>query len=262
MPRHLQPHSLYVLSSKEVATLLFRGCVFLDRLEQVEELRSVGFDVGASIPTLTIPVRRRGHTKEEVYRQLTPRHRPVLAWLTHLPDRVVVEVVQEVLAKLELHLVEDMDNKLVLIKLILNKLVNIERKRVNDFYFGLHSLLSIIQGFQIDKLHFSKRLWYCLSQYGEITSCRQLTQLLVTSLPGLTGLTSLNLAHLATDQLVFTVSRHLASLASLDLAGSAVTDNAIRFLAGEWAAWAWWRWITNYEYILQASSPGARGWSS
>ena len=90
--------------------------------------------------------------------------------------------------------------------------------------------------------------------------------MLVTSLPGLPGLTSLNLAHLATDQLVFTVSRHLACLASLDLAGSAVTDNAIRFLAGEWATWAtdraWWRWIINYEYILQASSPGARGWSS
>ena len=233
MPRHLQPHSLYVLSSKEVATLLFRGCVFLDRLEQVEELKSVGFDVGAAIPTLTIPIRRRLHTKEEVYRQLTPRHRPVLAWLSHLPDRVVMEVVQEVLAKLELHLVEDMDNKLVIIKLILNKAVKIERKRVNNFYFGLHSLLSIIQGFHIDKLHFSDRLWYCLSQYGENSSCRYLTQLLVTSLPGLTGLTSLNLAHLATDQLVFTVSRHLASLASLDISGSRVTDNAIRFLAGE-----------------------------
>ena len=230
MPRHLQPHSLYVLSSKEVATLLFRGCVFLDRLEQVEELKSVGRDVGAAIPVI---VRRTACGKEDVHRQLTPRHRPVLAWLSHLPDRVVMEVVQEVLAKLELHLVEDMDNKLVLIKLILNKAVKIERKRVNNFYFGLHSLLSIIQGFHIDKLHFSKRLWYCLSQYGEITSCRQLTQLLVTSLPGLTGLTSLNLAHLASDQLVFTVSRHLASLASLDLAGSEVTDNAIRFLAGK-----------------------------
>ena len=108
----------------------------------------------------------------------------------------------------------------------------------------------------------SKRLWYCLSQYGEITSCRQLTQLLVTSLPGLTGLTSLNLAHLATDQLVFTVSRHLASLASLDLAGSEVTDNAIRFLAGKWATDRAW-WITKYEhYLLQASSPGVPGWSS
>ena len=167
MPRHLQPHSLYVLSSKEVATLLFRGCVFLDRLEQVEELKSVGRDVGAAIPVI---VRRKARGKEDVYSQLAPHHRPVLAWLTHLPDRVVQDVVQEVLSKLELRLVEDMDNKLVIIKLILNKIVNIERKRVNDFYFGLYSLLSIIQGFQIDKLHFSKRLWYCLSQYGEVTS--------------------------------------------------------------------------------------------
>ena len=151
MPRHLQPHSLYVLSSKEVATLLFRGCVFLDRLEQVEELKSVGRDVGAAIPVI---VRRKARGKEDVYSQLPPHHRPVLAWLTHLPDRVVQDIVQEVLSKLELHLVEDMDNKLVLIKLILSKVVNIEGKKINYFYFGLYSLLSIIQRFFIDKLHF------------------------------------------------------------------------------------------------------------
>ena len=161
MPRHLQPHSLYVLSSKEVATLLFRSCIFLDRLEQVEELKSVGRDVGAAIPVI---VRRTARGKEDVYRQLTPHQRPVLAWLSHLPDRVVQDVVQKLLAKLELpgcHLaVADQllgllaSSPIVRIKLILNKLVNIEWKKVNNFYFGLHSLLSIIQGFRIEKLHF------------------------------------------------------------------------------------------------------------
>ena len=78
----------------------------------------------------------------------------------------------------------------------------------------------------------SKRLWYCLSQYGEITSCRYLTRTLVTSLPGLPGLTSLNIAHVATDQLVLTISRHLVQLVSLDMSNSSVTDKAVKFLAG------------------------------
>ena len=78
----------------------------------------------------------------------------------------------------------------------------------------------------------SKRLWYCLSQYGEITSCRYLTRTLVTSLPGLPGLTSLNIAHVATDQLVCAISRHLTVLTSLDMSHSSVTDKAIKYLTG------------------------------
>ena len=69
-------------------------------------------------------------------------------WLSNLPDKVVEDVVQEFLAKLETHLLEDMDNKLIL------TLINIERMKINDFYFGLHSLFSIIQGFQLDTLQF------------------------------------------------------------------------------------------------------------
>ena len=83
-----------------------------------------------------------------MFTQLSPRHQPLLTWLAHLPDRVVQDVVQEVLARLEQHLLEDMDNKLIL------TLINIEKMRINDFYFGLHSLLAIIQGFQLDCLQF------------------------------------------------------------------------------------------------------------
>ena len=90
----------------------------------------------------------RSPSKEEVFTQLSPRHQPLLTWLAHLPDRVVQDVVQEVLARLEQHLLEDMDNKLIL------TLINIEKMRINDFYFGLHSLLAIIQGFQLDCLQF------------------------------------------------------------------------------------------------------------
>ena len=73
---------------------------------------------------------------------------------------------------------------------------------------------------------------YCLSQYGEITSCRYLTRTLCSSLPGLSGLTSLNIAHIATDNLAFTISRYLTQLVSLDMSNSSVSDRAIKYLAG------------------------------
>ena len=80
--------------------------------------------------------------------QISPSHKPVLSWLSNLPDRVVEDVVRELLARLETHLLEDMDNKLIL------TLINIEKMKINDFYFGLHSLFSIIQGFQLESLQF------------------------------------------------------------------------------------------------------------
>ena len=94
--------------------------------------------------TLNVP----SPSKEEVHLQISESHRPVLSWLSHLPDRVVEDVVVELLARLETHLLEDMDNKLIL------TLINIEKMRINDFYFGLHSLFSIIQGFQVESLQF------------------------------------------------------------------------------------------------------------
>ena len=81
-------------------------------------------------------------------------------------------------------------------------------------------------------VNFSKRLWSCLSQYGEITSCRYLSRTLSLALPGLSGLTSLNIAHIATDQLVCAISRHLTALVNLDMSHSNITDKAIKYLTG------------------------------
>ena len=78
----------------------------------------------------------------------------------------------------------------------------------------------------------SKRLWYCLSQYGEITNCRHLTRTLCSAMPGLPGLTSLNVSHVATDQLCLAISRWLPALVSLDLSNSSVSDKAVRYLSG------------------------------
>ena len=143
MPQHLQPSSLYLLCGREVSGHLFNTCRTLDnQLDQND-------DLDTRDPVLS-PRRSppNSPSKEEVYIQLSPQHRMLMDWLSNLPDKVVEDVVQEFLAKLETHLLEDMDNKLIL------TLINIDKMKINDFYFGLYSLLSIIQGFQLDSLQF------------------------------------------------------------------------------------------------------------
>ena len=49
----------------------------------------------------------------------------------------------------------------------------------------------------------------------------------------MSGLTSLNIAHIATDNLAFTISRYLTQLVSLDMSNSSVSDRAIKYLAGK-----------------------------
>jgi hypothetical protein len=161
--------------------------------------------------------------REEVYLHLSPEHRVLLDWLSNLPDRVIEDVVRNFLAKLETHLLDDMDNKLIL------TMINIEKMKMNDFFFGVHSLLSVVQGFQLYSLHFSKRLWFCLWQYGEITSSKHLSDTLCSSLPGLSCLTSLNIPHVADDRIVYTVTRYLNSLITLDVSNSRVSDRGLKF---------------------------------
>ena len=73
----------------------------LDQLQRAEQLEE---------PQLS----PRTPTQEEVQAQLSPRHQQLLAWLAHLPDPVVEDVVRELLASLEGHLLEDINRKLVL----------------------------------------------------------------------------------------------------------------------------------------------------
>ena len=101
MPRHLQPPALYTVTSRAVAALLYTSCRQLDQLERAEQLEE---------PQLS----PRTPTQQEVQAQLSPRHQQLLAWLAHLPDPVVEDVVRELLASLEGHLLEDINRKLVL----------------------------------------------------------------------------------------------------------------------------------------------------
>merc|ERR1711892_124895 len=101
--------------------------------------------------------------------------------------------------------------------------------KISDRFFGVHSLLSIVQGFRLNSLHFTKRCWSCLWQYGEMTSCEHLSDKLCSSLPGLSHLTSLTIPYVADDNIVNTVSRYLNNLTRLDMSNSNVTDKGLTF---------------------------------
>jgi len=223
MPNHKSVSSLYCLSCKCVSSLLVRGCQALDKqwkepvLYQEDRQLVLSPDRKAVLPP---------PDREEVYLQLSPPHRTLLDWLTNLPDRVVEDVVTEFLAEVEVQLLKDKDQKLIM------SLINIEKMNINDFFFGVHSLLSLVQGFEIESMKFSKRLMFCLWEYSEITNSKMLLDTLCSSLPGLSSLTTLTIPHIATDRLVYVVSKNLPHLIFLDISSSRVTDRGVRYLAG------------------------------
>jgi len=218
MPQHLAPPLLAGVATKAVAKLLLHGCQALDRVW--EEPSHLGSPARTPLsPPATPP-------KEQVSSVLPLEQRPLLEWLRHLPDPVVEEVISHVLRLVETQLMEDKDKKLIM------TMINIEHMKVNDFFFGIHCLLSLVRGFQLSTLQFSRRLWFCLWEYGEITGSRRLGDAICNSLPGLSCITSLSLAHVATDRVVYVVSRHLPALTEVDLASSRVSDRGLRFLTG------------------------------
>lgn len=224
MPRKKEPVSLTEASSRSVASLLLRGCQTLDRRwEEPAQPPQLG---SPTRPSLGSPNPFLSPPREEVPSLLPAEQRPLLSWLSHLPDPVVETVVAHLLEQVETQLMEDKDKKIIM------TLINIEHMKVNDFFFGIHSLLSMVRGFQLSSLQFSRRLWFCLWEYSEITGSRRLGDAICSSLPGLSSLTSLSLSHVATDRVLYVVSRHLPTLLNLDLSSSRVTDRGLRFITG------------------------------
>ena len=221
MPAHLNPSSLFSLSSQAVANTLLTGCRALDGKLQQPKLH----DRQISPKKGQIRSPYKSPCMEEVSLHLSPEHRSVLDWLSNLPGRVIEDVIRIFVTKLETHLLDDMDNKLIL------TMINIENMKMNDFFFGVHSLLCVVQGFQLESLHFTKCLWYCLWQYGEITTPKHLSDTLCSSLPGLSHLTSLTIPHVADDRIVCTVTRYLINLINLDMSNSRVSDRGLKFFS-------------------------------
>ena len=131
---------LHSLGVSAAANLLLSGCQRIDSV--TDPFNKTG--PGTGKPILS-------PSRDEVDLSLTERERRVKAWLGHLPDTVVEEVVTAALANLETKLLVDKDKKLIL------TLINIEKIKVNDFFFGIHSLLNVLRGFYIVNLNISKR---------------------------------------------------------------------------------------------------------
>ena len=89
--------------------------------------------------------------RDQLDSSLSPLQRQVRVWLADLPDTVVEAVLAATLLALEAQLLEDKDKKLIM------SLINIEQMRYNDFFFGVHSLLSILKGFNLSRIEFTNR---------------------------------------------------------------------------------------------------------
>ncbi|XP_023333023.1 uncharacterized protein LOC111704881 [Eurytemora carolleeae] len=218
MPRRRGVASLYSLGVSATSNLLLQGCQKCDANTDL-------FSYPPS-PTKSPTKIKISPCRYEVDTTLSVELRVVKDWLGNLPDTVVEEVVSSTLFNLEARLLVDKDKKLIL------TLINIETIKMNDFFFGIHSLLNILRGFCITNLNISKRLWCILWEYEEILNSKLLREVVATALPHLPSLSTLNLAYLADDRMMITIGKYLPCLLSLDISNSLVTDRGIKLLAG------------------------------
>jgi len=149
-------------------------------------------------------------------------------WLFELPIHLVEEVIRIVLNRIEKVVHEDKDCKLIL------TLINIERTRPSDFFFGVHSLFRVIASTSISKLPFSTKTWFCIWEFEQITTCDHLQTVMVDCFPRLPCLTNVNLAYIASDKLLYLLSKYCQHLEELNVDNChKVSDKGIKFLSGK-----------------------------
>ena len=118
---------------------------------------------------------------------------------------------------------EDKDCKLIL------TLINIERTRPSDFFFGVHSLFRLLATTSITKLPFSTKTWYCLSEFEQLTTCDHLLRVMIDSFPSINYLTQVNLAYVASDKLLYLIAKYCRQLEELNVDHChQVTDRGIK----------------------------------
>ena len=150
MPQRKSASSLVDLSSRRASELLLIGCETTDKLWEPPPRAPPT----SSLSPLSSPV--KSQSGPEIPANITRNHEVIRTWLWNLPNNALENVVKDLLDKVEQQLLEDKDKKLIM------ALINIESMRMNDFFFGVHSLLTILRGRNIANIHFSKRLNYCI----------------------------------------------------------------------------------------------------
>ena len=142
---------------------------------------------------------------------------------------------------------EDKDCKLIL------TLINIERTKPSDFFFGVHSLFRTLASTSITKLPFStstslisflvsmilwrncliSETWFCIWEFEQLTTCDYLQTVMVDSFPRLSELSQVNMAYIASDKLMYLLARYCQKLEELNVDNChKITEKGIRFLAG------------------------------
>ncbi len=148
-------------------------------------------------------------------------------WLFQIPKQLVEEVIEALLANVETIVHEDKDCKLIL------TLINIEKTRPSDFFFGIHSMFRILATTSIAKLPFSTKTWFSLWEFEQLTACNHLLRVMIDSFPMMADLTYVNLAYVASDKLLYVISKYCRFLEELIIDHcSQITERGIKMLAG------------------------------
>lgn len=229
MPRPVVPPNLYTLALRDNARMLYRGLRALDQLWKPPKMTLNTFRSPSGSPhnLSTSQILPPLSSEEELEEQQRLKMVQVIRdWLMQTPTLVMEDLIASLLNHTEKTLNDDRDQKLI------KALINIERMKVSDIFFGVHALFAVLADTPISKLEFSAKLWVCLWDYEQIMQSSYIHDRVCESLPRIRNLVQINLPQVATDKLCFLISEHLTQIRELNLDHSRVTDKGIKFLCG------------------------------
>ena len=114
-------------------------------------------------------------------------------------------------------------------KLILT-LINIEKTKPSDFFFGVHAIFRTFQNSSITNIPFSTRTWFSVWEFEQLTQCNHLLRQMIDAIPLMPSLRTINLAYIATDKLIYLLSKFCLHLEELNLDHCQISDKAIKYL--------------------------------
>lgn len=197
MPHFKKVKSLRTLTCDLVAKKLHKTLVHLDSIWNPPPIFSPG-STPSSSPS-TSPIGRNSAILSPIPVEVNREPYTIGAlrdWLFQIPLHLAEDVLRVLLSKVETIVHEDKDCKLIL------TLINIERTRPSDFFFGVHSLFRMLATTGVTKLPFSTKTWFSLWEFEQLTTCDHLLRVMIDSLPLMNDLTHANLAYVATDKLL------------------------------------------------------------
>lgn len=228
MPPYCPVRSLVDICNLEVSKLLHTGVVYLDSIWQPNNNTSTSNSASSTPKTSPIgfSLATRGILPPEPVDCDDEKTSVLNEWLRQIPSNLLENVVDTVLQLIEKAVHEDKDCKLIL------TLINIEKTKPSDFFFGVHSLFRALVDLAITKLPFSTKMWFCIWEYEQIITCDYLQRCFSETIPRLGNIQQINLAYVATDKIIYLLARHCRQLQDLCLDHSYVTDRGIRFMTG------------------------------